>query len=48
MANRKRVKFSTATHTTKAIVEYVHSDIWGPARVPSLGGARYFITFIDD
>lgn len=42
------MKFSTAAHTTKGIVDYVHSDIWGPARVPSLEWARYFITFIDD
>lgn len=45
---QKKVKFSHGSHTTKAIVDYVHSDIWGPTRVPSLGGARYFITFIDD
>ena len=26
----------------------VHSDVCGPIEVPSLGGARYFITFTDD
>jgi transposase InsO family protein len=26
----------------------VHSDICGPFRTPSLGGARYFISFIND
>ena len=45
---QKRAKFPTGTHTTKGILDYVHSDIWGPARTQSLGGARYYITFIDD
>jgi hypothetical protein len=26
----------------------VHSDIWGPYRIPALNGAAYFITFTDD
>ncbi|CAN1814477.1 Retrovirus-related Pol polyprotein from transposon TNT 1-94, partial [Linum perenne] len=26
----------------------IHSDIWGPNRVKSLNGARWFVTFIDD
>ena len=24
------------------------SDIWGPFRVPSIGGAKYFVIFVDD
>lgn len=30
------------------VLEVIHTDICGPFRVESLGGARYFITFIDD
>ena len=26
----------------------IHSDIWGPSRIPTLSGARYFVTFIDE
>ena len=29
-------------------LELVHTDVWGPSKVPSFGGSRYFITFIDD
>jgi len=29
-------------------VHYIHSDLWGPSRVPSKGGPRYMMTFIDD
>ncbi|KAK0183621.1 hypothetical protein F5146DRAFT_878921, partial [Armillaria mellea] len=25
----------------------VHSDLWGPAPVATLGGRRYYITFMD-
>jgi hypothetical protein len=43
-----KVQFRTATHRTKGILDYVHSDVWGPARVASKGGSLYFLTFIDD
>ncbi|XXG43978.1 hypothetical protein AAC387_Pa01g3888 [Persea americana] len=33
-----RVKFRTAVHRTKGTLDYIHSDLWGPSRVPSLGG----------
>ncbi|CAN1842964.1 Retrovirus-related Pol polyprotein from transposon TNT 1-94 [Linum perenne] len=36
----KRVKFNTSVHTTEGILDYVHSDLWGPSREPSLGDAR--------
>ena len=29
-------------------LELVHTDLWGPAQVSSLGGSRYYVTFIDD
>lgn len=29
-------------------LEVIHTDVAGPMRVESLGGARYFVTFIDD
>jgi len=32
----------------KAKLELVHSDIYGSMPTTSLGGARYFLNFIDD
>ncbi|KAJ9697399.1 hypothetical protein PVL29_009289 [Vitis rotundifolia] len=26
----------------------MHSDVWGPSKVPTLSGSRWFVTFIDD
>ena len=43
-----RVKFGTAIHDTKGILDYVHSDVWGPSKTASLGGKHYFVTFVDD
>ena len=32
------VQFETATHKTEGIMDYVHSDVWGPVRTASRGG----------
>ena len=26
----------------------IHSDIWGPAPIETIGGRRYFVSFTDD
>ncbi|KAK3001961.1 hypothetical protein RJ639_020920 [Escallonia herrerae] len=43
-----RVKFSRVVHTTKGTMDYIHSNLWGSSTVPSKGGGRYMLTFIDD
>ncbi|KAH9679290.1 retrovirus-related pol polyprotein from transposon TNT 1-94-like protein [Citrus sinensis] len=48
VGKKTRVKFSTANHDTREILEYVHSDIWGPTKTASIGGSHYFVTFVDD
>lgn len=30
------------------MLDYVHSDLWGPSRTPSQSGSRYFMFLIDD
>ena len=46
---QKRVSFtSPAVHKTKGTLDYIHSDLWGPAHVQSKCDARYMLTFIDD
>ncbi|KAG8478549.1 hypothetical protein CXB51_028301 [Gossypium anomalum] len=32
---QKRVRFTRGIHNTKETLEYIHSDLWGPSRVPS-------------
>ena len=48
VGKQTRVKFGTAIHQTEGILEYVHSDVWGPKKNESLGGKRWFVSFIDD
>ncbi|KAH9648136.1 hypothetical protein KPL70_025471 [Citrus sinensis] len=43
-----RQKFGTGKKETKHSLDYIHSDLWGPSQVLSHGGARYFMTLIDD
>jgi hypothetical protein len=45
---QRRVSFKVGSHTSKGVLEYVHSDVWGPVAVSSNGGAYYFVSFIDD
>ena len=42
------MKFGTTIHRTKRILDYVHTDIWGPSKNSSLGGNYYFVSFVDD
>ncbi|KAH9793888.1 hypothetical protein KPL71_004697 [Citrus sinensis] len=48
VGKKTRVKFGTANHDTREILEYVHSDVWGPTKTASIGGSHYFVTFVDD
>jgi len=38
----------TGKHRTEGILDYVHSDVWGPTRESSFGGSMYYVTFTDD
>ncbi|GJY11622.1 retrovirus-related pol polyprotein from transposon TNT 1-94 [Tanacetum coccineum] len=40
--------FVLGRHTTQGVIDYVHSDLWGPSQVESLGGKRYFLSIVDD
>lgn len=45
---QSRIPFPTEGSRAREKLELIHSDVCGPMEVPSLGGARYFVTFIDD
>ena len=32
----------------KRFGDEIHTDLWGPSPINSLGGCRYYITFTDD
>ena len=42
------MKFGTVTHDTEGILGYIHTNVWGPIKMASIGGNHYFVSFIDD
>ena len=44
----KKMKFNTITHHSEGLLDSVHVSIWGPAKTASLGGHRYFVSFINN
>ena len=44
----KGEKFGTGIHNTESILDYVHSNVWGPTKSESKGGIYYFVTFVLD
>ena len=40
--------FPSGGKRAKHILEIVHSDVFGPVKVPSLGKSVYYVSFIDD
>ncbi|KAH9770981.1 hypothetical protein KPL71_012549 [Citrus sinensis] len=48
LGKSSRVKFSIGVYNSKGTLDYIHADLWGPAQTTSLGGARYFMSLIDD
>ena len=43
--NQCKQRFKSGNHNSKQILDYIHSDLWGPSRTVSYGGASYFLTF---
>ena len=42
------LSFNNSESISNSIFELIHSDVWGPSPVASIGGSRYFVVFIDD
>jgi len=47
-AKQSALSFNKSTSISVSPFNLVHSDIWGPAPTPTMGGSRYFVLFIDD
>ncbi|GKC90446.1 retrotransposon protein, putative, ty1-copia subclass [Tanacetum coccineum] len=44
-----RVSFGRGQHMTEGVIDYVQlQDLWGPSRVESMSGCRYFLSIVDD
>ena len=47
-ATRKEIRKEREAPLAAAFGDEVHTDLWGPSPVPSLGGRAYYVTFTDD
>ncbi|MCO5559847.1 hypothetical protein L7F22_013451 [Adiantum nelumboides] len=45
---QQRKRFNKSTYRARQPLELIHSDVWGPSQTTSMGGAHYFLTFVDD
>ena len=44
----KKLPYTTGKHNSTSPLDYIQSDLWGPASVNSIGGGRYYMSLIDD
>ena len=44
----KRSAFGVGVHSSKEVLEYIHSDVWGKSPTPSHSRKEYYVSFIDD
>ena len=47
-ATRKEIRKEREAPLADAFGTEIHSDLWGPSPVPSMGGRLYYVTFTDD
>ena len=43
-----KLPFNNSDSFSFAPFDLIHSNIWGPAPIPTEGGFRYFVIFVDD
>ncbi|KAA0067603.1 reverse transcriptase [Cucumis melo var. makuwa] len=47
-AKQHRVSFPSQPYKPTQLFTLIHSDVWGPSKVTTSSGKRWFVTFIDD
>ena len=48
LAKSHRISYLPSFNKSSEPFEVIHSDVWGPAKIPSISNAHYFVTFIDE
>ena len=45
---QNRIQFYSSLNKSSCILDLIHSDVFGPVDVPSIGRSVYYVSFIDD
>ena len=48
LAKSHRASFPLSLNKSLVPFMVIHSDVWGPSKVTTFGGSRWFVTFIND
>jgi hypothetical protein len=48
LGKQPALPFNNSESIASATFDLIHSDVWGPSPVPTVGGSRYFVIFVDD
>ena len=48
LGKQPALPFNTSESISTDIFDLIHSDVWGPSSVSSIGGSQYFVVFVDD
>ena len=43
-----KLSFNKSDSFSSTPFDLIHSDIWGPAPIPTEGGSKYFVIFVND
>lgn len=46
LGKQHKLSFSTSTHKSTSVIDYIHCDLWGPEKVPTYGGNVYFLSVV--
>ena len=48
LGKQPALPFNTSESMSTNIFDLIHSDVWEPSSISSIGGSRYFVIFVDD
>jgi hypothetical protein len=48
VSKQPTLPFNNSESIASATFDFIHSDVWEPSPVPTMGESRYFVIFVDN